>query len=56
MSDFNETWIFVDILLKSLQISHFMKFRLVKAYVPCDGRTDIHDKANSRFLELSEST
>jgi len=34
-----------------------MKIRLVGAELFCaDGRTDGHDEANSRFLQLSERT
>ena len=44
---------FLDIFSKNLQISNFMKIRLVGAeQFHEDGQTDRHFEANSRFLQF----
>jgi len=44
---------FIDRVSKSLQISNFMNILLVGAKLfYADGRTDRHDKANSRFSQF----
>jgi hypothetical protein len=59
LSDFNETGILSTGFSKNTQISNFMKIRqvgadLFHAVKRTDGRTDIHDEANSRFSQFCE--
>jgi hypothetical protein len=63
LSDFNETWIFLDTFSKSAQISSFMKIRPVGAELfHADGRMDRRtdrqtgrsDEANSRLSQFFE--
>jgi hypothetical protein len=56
LSDFNETWIFLDRFSNNTQISQFVKICPVGAklfYV--DGWMDRHDKANSRFSQFCKN-
>ena len=60
LSDFNETWNFLDRFSKNTQISTFKKIRpegvqLFHGDGQRDSRTDGHNEANSRFLQFSES-
>ena len=57
LSDFNETWIFLDEYSKNAQ--NFMKIRHVKTELfhvdeRTDTRTDRHDEAHSRFSKFYE--
>jgi hypothetical protein len=54
LSDFNETWIFLDKVLKNTQITNFMKIRPVGAELfRADGPTDM-TKIINRFSKFSE--
>jgi len=53
--DINETWIFLERVSKSTQISNFMKMLAVGAEpLHAFGRTFRHEEANSRFSQLCE--
>ena len=53
LSDFNETWIFLDRFSKNTQVSNLIKIRPVGAELfHEDGQTGRHDEANSRFSQF----
>ena len=55
LSGFNETFIFLERVLKNPQIPHFMKIRLVGAELfHADRQTDGNDEASSRFSKFCE--
>ena len=63
LSDFNETWIFLNIFLKNNHILNFANIRSVATELfhadgwtdgRTDGDTERHDSANSRFLHFFE--
>jgi hypothetical protein len=45
---------FPDIIMKNIEISNFTKIRPMGAEFFADGWTDVHDEANSRFLQFCE--
>jgi hypothetical protein len=54
LSDFNETWIFLDRFSKYTKI-YFMKIPIVEAELfQADIRTDRRDEDNSRFSQICE--
>jgi hypothetical protein len=56
LSDFNETWTFLNRIKKNTQISTLMKIRPVGAELfHADGRADGHDEVDSRFWQFCES-
>jgi hypothetical protein len=59
LSYIHETWIFPTYCWKILKIWNFMEIRQVGAELfqtdrQTEGQTDRHDKANSRFSQISE--
>ena len=54
VSDFNELWIFRQILEKNIQISNFIKIHPMGAAFYANGRKDGHNEANSRFSQWCE--
>ena len=55
LSDFNETWLFFDMVTKNRQISNFIKIRTVGAELfHAGGRTERRDEANSGFSRFCE--
>ena len=56
LSDFNETLPFSLQTLENTQISNIIEIRQVEVQLlhAADGRTDKHDKADSRFLQSCE--
>jgi len=57
LSDFNESWIFWTDFQKNTQIYNFMTIEPVGAELfHVDGRTDRHDKTNSRSSQFYEQT
>jgi len=55
LSDFKETWIFFDRFSNNPPISSSIKIRSVGTELfHADGRTDIHDEANSRYSQFCE--
>jgi len=57
LSDFNETWNFLDRFPKNTQVSNFIKIRPVgsELFHAC-GRTDKHDEANSHFSNFAKAS